>query len=931
MKQLSTLWRFVLPISLLVIVSALFLVRQETKNDARDIEVNAEVQAAELSRLLTVSETLMGEQVQVSMRLLKKWVKERGEPSIKGQVNVNGVTAPNLYLGASPQANNFDLVDDVTAVAGGTATLFVKSHYDYVRLSTNVLNADGTRAVGTLLNPHGRAIAAIRNGRPFYGVTEILGQYYITGYEPLSNSRGEVVGAGYVGYKVDMRALREAVQNMRYLKTGFSAVLDDKNQVRFASSHVSFDRAQKIVTTHPDDWVIVKTYLPSWKFQVVVAYPAQEARDLGFAHIGQTVMFGGVFGLLLILVVIGLLYQLVLKPLGGDPQNAIRLVRCISNGELQEDGLQARKGTLLAHILKMRTSLREMLRTQEENAKGLSLAASVFEHTHDGIFITDAQGRIIEANSAFTRLTGHTREEALSETLYSLDFASSTPEVLEQIWPSLSKTGAWHGECRNVRKNGEAYSAALDIFAVRDVNERVSHYVGVFSDITVLKQQQQHLEHLAYHDALTQLPNRVLLSDRMQQALMRMGRSQTLLAVCLLDLDGFKPVNDKLGHEAGDHLLVELAHRLTAGLRAGDTVARLGGDEFALLLCDLNSVEECQQALMRILASIAAPFYVTGQEVNVSGSIGVTISPFDDASPDSLLRHADQSMYQSKMDGGNCYSIFDADHDRRAKEHRESLTAVAQALDKGEFRLHYQPKVDMRRGIVIGFEALVRWQHPTKGLQYPAEFLPEIENTGFSVDLGNWVINEALQQMRQWQQMGVQTSVSVNISARHLTQPDFSQRLAEHLSRWPDVVPANLKLEITESTALGDIASVAKVIDECHALGVSFALDDFGTGYSSLTYLRRLPAEMLKIDQSFVRDMLEDADDRAIIQGVIGLSQAFGRRVIAEGVETAEHGLNLLGMGCDLAQGFGIARPMPPEEVPHWVQNYEPDALWNVT
>ncbi len=928
MRPIPTFWRFILPIGLLMLVGAAVLIERETTREIRKIEQQAGMQAAELTRLLLVSENLVGEQVKSAMQLLKERGMAWGKPSIRGTTEVAGITVPALYLGNRPQANSVQLVDDVTRLVGGTATLFVKHESNFFRVATNVVNSDGSRALGTILNPHGKAYAAISAGRPFYGVTEILGQHYITGYEPMLDGRGEVIGVCYVGYKVDMQVLREAVQNSRYLETGFSAVLDDRKQVRFVSSHVTSSHAQALLDNPTRDWVLVRTYLPSWKFEAVVAYPQSEARATGFSEMQGVMLAVGSIGLIFISVIIFQWYRLVVRPVGVDPALAVLALQKISRGDWGEDGQKARTGTLMSHILSMRTSLREMLGIQRENAERLSLAASVFEHTHDGIFITDAQGRIIEVNSAFSGLTGYTREEVMSQTLYSLNFAIGAQEALEQIWPSLAKTGTWHSESRNLRKNGEAYIAAMDIFTVRDNAGEVSHYVGVLSDITLLKQQQEHLEHLAYHDALTQLPNRVLFSDRLQNALLRIGRSQTLLAVCLLDLDGFKPVNDKLGHETGDHLLVELAQRLTSCLRAGDTVARLGGDEFALLLSDLNNVEECELALKRLLASIATPFRLKSKDIHVSGSVGVTLSPFDDANPDSLLRHADQAMYQAKMAGGNCYRMFDPDHDRRARAHREALDEVSTALEKGEFLLHYQPKVDMRRGVVVGAEALVRWQHPLNGLMQPAEFLPSIESTDFSISLGNWVINQAMQQMSLWQQSGLHMPVSVNISARHLTHPDFSQQLALHLHRWPDVSPSNLKLEITESTALGDIASVAKVIEECQSLGVSFAVDDFGTGYSSLTYLRRLPAEMLKIDQSFVRDMLVDGDDMAIIQGVISLSQAFNRRVIAEGVESSEHGLRLIQMGCDLGQGYGIAHPMPPIEIPRWVSEYRQDPAW---
>lgn len=928
MRPIPTFWRFILPLSLLMLIGAAFLIERETSREIIKIEHHAEIQAAELTRLLLVSENLVGEQVKSAMRLLKDRGMLLGKPSIHGEAEVAGLLVPALYLGQTPQTNNFQLVDEVTKLVGGTATLFVKADDNFIRVATNVTNQDGSRALGTILNPHGKAYAAINSGKPFYGVTEILGQHYITGYEPMLDNKGEVIGVCYVGYKVDMKVLREAVETARYLETGFSAVLDDRQQVRFVSSHMKQSEAQAILDNPPSDWVLVRTYIPSWKFEAVVAYPQREARTAGFSTISGVILTVGIVAFIFIAAIVVQWYRLVLRPVDADPALAIRALQKISKGDWGEDGQTASSGTLMSHILSTRTSLREMLGIQRENAERLSLAASVFEHTHDGIFITDAKGRIIEVNSAFTRLTGHSRDEALNNTLYTLNFATGSTEMLEQIWPSLAKTGTWHGESRNLRKNGDAYSAELDIFTVRDNAGEVSHYVGVLTDITLLKQQQEHLKHLAYHDALTQLPNRVLFSDRLQHAIQRIGRSQTLLAVCLLDLDEFKPVNDKLGHEAGDHLLVELAQRLTSGLRAGDTVARIGGDEFALLLCDLNSMEECVQALRRLLAAIATPFKIQGQDIRVSGSMGVTMSPFDDATPDSLLRHADQAMYQAKMAGGNCFHMFDADHDRRARAHREALDEVKAALDRGEFRLFYQPKVDMRRGMVMGAEALVRWQHPVNGLMHPAEFLPSIESTDFSITLGNWVINEALRQMSLWQEEGLLLPVSVNISARHLSQPDFTSELAQHLEHWPKVSAGNLKLEITESTALGDIASVAKVIEACHQLGVSFAVDDFGTGYSSLTYLRHLPAEMLKIDQSFVRDMLVDADDMAIIQGVIGLGMAFNRSVIAEGVESAEHGLRLMQLGCDLGQGYGIARPMPPVEMPRWVKEYKQDPIW---
>ncbi|MFM9913733.1 MAG: putative bifunctional diguanylate cyclase/phosphodiesterase [Methylophilaceae bacterium] len=661
-----------------------------------------------------------------------------------------------------------------------------------------------------------------------------------------------------------------------------------------------------------------------WRFALpIVILLALEF--LLFALFANRSWLMALLGLVLMVVILMQFYRLALRPLGGEPALAAELMDKIAHGDLEDDGRVASPGTLMDNIFVLRRNLRLVFDKVKHTTDQLSLAASVFEHANDGIFITDAQGSIIEANAAFTKMTGYTRAEAMRETLYTLNFATSKNEMLEEIWPSLSQTGAWHGESRNLRKTGEAYASSIDIFSVRDAKDAVSHYVGVISDITKLKQQQQHLEHMAYHDPLTHLPNRALLSDRLHLALSRLGRSPHLLALCLLDLDGFKPVNDKLGHEAGDYLLVELAQRLTTSLRAGDTVARLGGDEFAILLCDLNNFEECQQALQRLLTAIATPFVILGSEVHVSGSIGLTVSPFEDNTPDTLLRHADQAMYQAKMKGGNCYEIFDKGHEKRARAYHKALDKIETALDHGELHLYYQPKVNMQSGQVIGVEGLIRWQHPKRGLLLPAEFLPAIEATEFSITLGNYVIQQALGQVHRWQQQGLDLLVSVNISARHLATPAFAQQLAGHLASWPQVSPNKLKLEITESTVIGDIAHVAKVIDNCHHLGVEFVLDDFGTGYSSLTYLRRLPVETLKIDQSFVRDMLTNDGDLAIVQGVISLGAAFKRGVIAEGVESAAIGERLVQLGCYLGQGYGIARPMPASDIPAWLQSYKPN------
>lgn len=561
----------------------------------------------------------------------------------------------------------------------------------------------------------------------------------------------------------------------------------------------------------------------------------------------------------------------------------------------------------------------------------IRLLAGVFEHAREGITLTDLQERIVDVNPSFCKITGYSRDETIGQTPRMLQSGQHDAAFYASMWESIHASGHWQGEVWNRRKNGTVYPEWLSITTLscgESGSGEDDHYLGVFTDITDLKAHQDRLEHLAHFDALTHLPNRVLLADRLQMALSQARRNGQTLAVCYLDLDEFKPVNDRYGHQFGDRLLIEVSNRLVQSLRGGDTVARLGGDEFVLLLNDVESVAECDLALTRLLRNIAEPLIIDGHSVNVSASMGITLFPEDDADADTLLRHADQSLYLAKEAGRNRYHMFDVSHDHGIRARRESLVSFTNALTNGELRLYYQPKVDMREGQVVGAEALIRWPHPERGLLAPAQFLSAIENTPTDLAVGEWVIQEALRQMQEWRAGGLDIPVSVNISPYHLSKKDFISRLAELLAAYPDTPHHRLEIEVLETTTLEDIGHVTSLMEECQSLGVDFALDDFGTGYSSLTYLKRLPANTLKIDQTFVRDMLKDKDDLAIVEGIIGLTQAFHRTVIAEGVETVEHGVMLLQMGCDQAQGYGIARPMPAADFPGWASQWQPDPVW---
>ncbi|MFI3156736.1 MAG: EAL domain-containing protein [Methylococcaceae bacterium] len=438
------------------------------------------------------------------------------------------------------------------------------------------------------------------------------------------------------------------------------------------------------------------------------------------------------------------------------------------------------------------------------------------------------------------------------------------------------------------------------------------------------------LEHIAHYDALTALPNRVLLADRLQQAMAQAHRRGDQLAVAYLDLDGFKAINDNYGHVAGDQLLMTMATFMKQALREGDTLARLGGDEFVAVLIDLDSIEACVPMLTRLVAAAAQPIYVGDLMLQVSASLGVTFYPQEgDVDADQLLRQADQAMYQAKQAGKNRYHVFDDEQDRNVRDHHENLERISRALTEREFVLYYQPKVNMRTGRFIGAEALIRWQHPEKGLLSPALFLPVIEEHQLSIELGEWVIDSALTQIELWHAAGLDIPVSVNVGARQLQHPDFVERLRVLLAAHPGVRPDDLEVEVLETSALEDLAQASQVIEACRKIGVKFALDDFGTGYSSLTYLKRLPFTLLKIDQSFVRDMLDDPDDLAILEAVLGLAVAFRRQVIAEGVETVKHGEMLLQLGCELGQGYGIAHPMPAHELSGWSVAWRTHPSWS--
>ena len=543
--------------------------------------------------------------------------------------------------------------------------------------------------------------------------------------------------------------------------------------------------------------------------------------------------------------------------------------------------------------------------------------------------IISPQGTLLDTNDAYTLITGYSHNEAIGQNIRDLFWEFHDTDDSQAMYQSLQEHGHWEGELETTHANSSTRTLKLTINAIRDSQKSLLQYVALFYDITDQKLKDEQLRSIAHYDSLTNLPNRLLLADRLEHGMLQIKRRDLSLAIVYLDLDGFKAVNDTWGHEVGDLLLVEIARRMKFALRETDTVARLGGDEFAAIFVDLPKGLPYEIYLLRLLKATNEPVYINNLELKVSASLGVTFYPQqEEITAEQLLRQADQAMYQAKLAGKGRYHIFDSDLARNIKHQHEEIERLKQAVTNNEFILHYQPKVNMRTAQVFGVEALIRWQHPKKGLLYPADFLPLTEEHALAVDIGEWVIEAALRQLARWHSQGNMLSVSINVGPRQLQQDNFTERLEELLSRYPQIDPGYIELEVLESSIIRDLNKVSQTMHRCIKLGVNFALDDFGTGYSSLRYLKDLPASTVKIDRGFVFDMLSDQEDLTVLKGIIQLGKLFNKQLVAEGVESVRHGEVLLSLDCDLAQGYAIARPMPAEEMSSWIAQWQAPAEW---
>ena len=551
---------------------------------------------------------------------------------------------------------------------------------------------------------------------------------------------------------------------------------------------------------------------------------------------------------------------------------------------------------------------------RRETEKRLRQSAAVFDNAVEGIIITDAKANILAVNQAFTQITGYGESEVLGLNPRLLQSGRHDKAFYAAMWEQLDRTGHWQGEIWNRRKNGEIFAELLSVNAVRDSEGGLVNYVSVFSDITRLKQFESELERRAHYDALTDLPNRLLLNSRLEHALEHGRRHGHKLGILFMDLDRFKNINDTLGHPMGDALLQGFAQRLTERIRGDDTVARLGGDEFVVLLENLSHPEQAALVAQDILELMQSPFRLGDQEVFIGTSIGISTYPDDGVTPETLIKHADTALYQAKEQGRGTYRFYTEQLTQSANARLAVETRLRHALQKKEFALNYQPIYDSQ-GRIVAVEALVRWHHPEDGIIPPDHFIPIAEETGLIVPLGEWILETACHQAAAWHAAGhSQLSVAVNLSARQFQQANLVERLGTILAR-NRLVPSALELEITESAMLTRGKQSAELMDALKSLGVSLSIDDFGTGYSSLAYLKRLPVDKLKIDRSFVRDIPADTSDMEISATVIAMAKNLGLQVLAEGVETQAQLDFLRGKGCDYYQGYYYCRPLPADAI----------------
>ncbi|MBM1200650.1 phosphodiesterase DibA [Pseudomonas fragi] len=555
------------------------------------------------------------------------------------------------------------------------------------------------------------------------------------------------------------------------------------------------------------------------------------------------------------------------------------------------------------------------LKRQRQDQERLRQAAVVFDCTREGVLVSDSRGVIVHVNRALVEITGYPAEEVLGRRPNMFKSGRHGPEFYQAMFKTIDEHGEWHGEIWNRRKSGEVYPQWQTVRAITDDKGQVSHYVAVFSDISAIKNSQTELARLVHHDPLTDLPNRLLFTDRTEQALASAQRHQTGCALLMIDLDHFKIINDSLGHNVGDLLLKAVAERLLRVFGKGFTVARLGGDEFAVLIDSCAQASQAAGLAQQVLEIMKGPFDVDKHQLFISASVGISVFPGDALNAEQLLRNADSALFKAKSSGREGYALYTEELTAHAQYRVEVASDLRRALEQQELRVYYQPVHELKTSRLIGVEALVRWEHPLRGLLAPGEFIPIAERTGLIAEIDAWVLEQACWQMVQWQGAGVELAfVAVNISSRLFARPELFALVSTVLAD-TGLDPALLELEVTESAVMDNSQVALEQMHRLRALGLRLAIDDFGTGFSSLLRLKRLPVQKLKIDQGFVAGLPGDNDDVAIVRAVIALGQSMGLQVHAEGIEQVGQAQFLLDLDCDLGQGYWFGRPMPAQDL----------------
>jgi diguanylate cyclase (GGDEF)-like protein/PAS domain S-box-containing protein len=583
--------------------------------------------------------------------------------------------------------------------------------------------------------------------------------------------------------------------------------------------------------------------------------------------------------------------------------------------------LERRVAERTEELVRINEHLTQEMKRRRTTEEKLRFSGKVMEASNEGVLITDLKGDIIEVNQAFCDLTGYSREDVIGQNPRIMKSDRHGPEFFRDLWVSLLEEGQWKGEVWDRKKNGEIHPKLLSISAIRNDQDEITHYAGIFSDITKMKLTEERLERLAHYDPLTELPNRMLFRDRLKLALLKAQRTGMQLAVLFLDLDRFKYINDTMGHPVGDQLLLAVAKRLTSCVRKSDTVARLGGDEFTIILEDFADMRSLAFLARKITARLAEPFSLDKTRVFVTASMGVALYPHDGKDVDLLIQNADTAMYQAKEQGKNRCRFFSEEMNIRASQRLELETSLRMALRNDEFVLYYQPQLELATGRVSGGEALIRWNHPQLGLMSPGRFIPVAEDTGLIVLLGEWVLKTACEQAVQWHKEGFSSlRVAVNVSGNQMEGDAGIQTVSRVLSE-TGIDPQRLELEMTESTLMADSDESVRMLHGFKKLGIRLSVDDFGTGYSSLSYLRRFPIDKLKVDRSFIKDISGSAGDKAIAKAIIALGHSLNLKVIAEGVETEEQLAFLKDHNCDEIQGFYFSRPLTTEAFADMLRN----------